>query len=116
NRIIGEIGKVAKKLGVDPQLLAELEAAAKENQFSKAVDQIKSGIPSVLLIDGHNPLTLLHSALSEGLHAKTDEECLDIAHSIRVLLAELAERTAQVLKEESELTNAVKNLLKRKAT
>ncbi len=31
-------------------------------------------IPAVLLIDGHNPLTLLHDLLSEGIHELDDDE------------------------------------------
>jgi hypothetical protein len=70
----------------------------------------------VLLIDGRNPLSLLHSALSEGLHEHTDEECLEIAQDIRVVLTELADRISLALKEEAELTQAVSRLLNRKST
>ncbi len=60
-RIIEEIGKVAAKIKPSKET-AELFAKAKiETQFSTAIDMIKSAIPETLLIDGHNPLTLLHS-------------------------------------------------------
>jgi hypothetical protein len=115
-RIIGEISKVAAKLGAQHEVLREFEAAAKETQFSKAIEQIKHGIPQTLLIDGqHNPLTLLHDALSQGLHADTDEECLAIAQAIRVVLTELAERISEALKKKAELTTAVSQLLTRKS-
>jgi hypothetical protein len=115
-RIIREIAKAAKKLGAKPEILQRFEAAAKETQFSKAIEEIKDGIPSVLLIDGqHNPLTLLHGALSEGLHEHTDEECLEIAKEIRIVLTELADRLSQALKEQAELKNAVTRLLSRKS-
>jgi len=85
-------------------------------QFSKAIDQVKSAIPQVLLIDGqHNPLTLLHTALSEGLHDHSDEECLEIAQDIRLVLTELAERASTALREEAELEKSVARLLGRKA-
>ncbi len=114
-RIIEQIGNVAARLGAKPDVLKEFQAAAKETQFSTAIEQIRHGIPDVLLIDGqHNPLTLLHSALSEGLHANTDAECLEIAQAIRVVLTELAERISLALKKEEELTTAVSRLLKRK--
>jgi hypothetical protein len=115
-RIIGEIAKVAAKLGAKSNVLEEFKAAAKETQFSAAINQIKHGIPETLLIDGHhNPLTLLHDALSEGLHANTDAECLELAHAIRVVLTELAERISLALKQEKELTTAVSKLLNRKS-
>lgn len=116
DRIIGQIAKVAEKLGARPDVLEEFKAAAAETQFSKAIEQIKHGIPDVLLIDGqHNPLTLLHSALSEGLHGQSDEECLEIAKEIRIVLTELAERISFALKKEAELTEAVSQLLNRKS-
>ena len=115
-RIIQEIAKVAKKLGAKPEALKRFEAAAQETQFSKAIEDIKDGIPPALLIDSqHNPLTLLHSALSEGMHAHTDAECLELAKDIRVVLTDLAERLSQALKEHSELNNAVTRLMTRKS-
>jgi hypothetical protein len=80
--------------------------------LGKAVDAVKAALPAVLLIKGHNPLTLLHRALSEGLHAQTDKQCLELATSIRVVLTELAECITQVLKDEAELKQAGTRLLK----
>jgi hypothetical protein len=114
SRIIHEIAKASAKLGASPEMIAQLEQAEKETQFSKAIEQIKAGIPAPLLIHGHNPLTLLHTALSEGLHDHTDAECLEIAEEIRLVLTELAERVSQALKEEAELKQAVSRLMGRK--
>ncbi len=112
NRIIDEIIKVCERIGASPKVIKELEKAKGETQFKKAVHKIKKGLPDVLKIDGHNPLLLLHSALSEGLHAQNDEQCLELATSIRVVMTELAERLDQALKEEAELKTAVSRLLK----
>ena len=49
---------------------------------------IKDGIPESLLVDGHNPLTVLYTALSAGIHGQTDELCLERAASIRLVLAD----------------------------
>lgn len=110
-RIIEEIIRVAQKLGASKEQTDDLIAAKDETQFSRAVDAIKHGVPQALLIDGHNPLSLLHSALSEGLHAQTDEQCLELATSIRVVLTELVDRMGLALKEEGELKSAVSRLL-----
>jgi hypothetical protein len=115
-RIIQEMAKVAKKLEAPESDLKLFEIAATETQFSSAIDKIKTAIPSALRIDSHNPLTLLHDALSDGLHARSDEECLEYAREIRVVLTDLAERMAQVLKENSELKEAVSKLLGRRRT
>jgi len=60
----------------------------------------------------HNPLLLLHNALSQGVHTHSEEECLSLATSIRAVLIELADKLAQALKEEKELSDAVAKLLK----
>src|SRR6266496_2162514 len=74
NRLLDEIIKVCQRLNADANLITNLETARKETQFSKAIDIVKDGIPDVLRINGHNPLTLLHTALSDGLHEQSDEE------------------------------------------
>lgn len=109
-RLIDEIIKVAKKVGGTPELIEELEAAKKETQFKSAIDCIKHGLPTVILINGHNPLLLLHSALSEGIHAQTDESCLELATSIREVLFVLAEKIGQALKARAGLDAAVARL------
>jgi hypothetical protein len=114
NQILDDIIKVARK--VAPEMAQALEAAKNENQFLRAVESVKNAIPQALLIEGHNPLTLLHSALSEGLHAETDEHCLELAHDVRIVLAELAERISQALKDEAELNAAISRLMKPKET
>jgi hypothetical protein len=107
---------VSQKIGASKEILDDLSAAKNETQFSKAVGTIKHGIPQALLINGHNPLMLLHSALSEGLHAQTDEQCLELATSIRVVLTDLVDRLGNALKDEAELNAAVNRLLKANAS
>lgn len=114
NRILNEIIKVAEKLGATKEALAPLQDAVNETQFSKALAVARDAIPQTLLINGHNPLSLLHGALSEGVHGRSDEECLEIASSVRVVLAELSDRLAQALKDEAELAKALGTLMNRK--
>jgi hypothetical protein len=76
-----------------------------------AVESVKHALPQALMINGHNPLTLLHAALAESLHTRPDEDCLTLAMSIRVILSELTERLGQAHKDEAELKQAVSRLL-----
>ena len=112
SRIIAEMKRAAERVGVTAEQLASFDAAISETQFSRAIDEVKDAIPAALMVKSHNPLTLLHNALSKGLHAKTDEECLALATSIRVVLTDLAERISAVMKNEEELNQAVSRLLK----
>ncbi|MGB3609888.1 MAG: hypothetical protein WA987_05875 [Cellvibrio sp.] len=109
-RIFDEILKVVKKINPDNEVIEELERAKKETQFTKAVDSIKHALPQALFINGYNPLTLLHSALSEGVHAHDDAGCLELAADVRTVLFEFAERLGEALKEEATLNSAVNRL------
>lgn len=113
NRIFDEIIRVSRHLKADEALLAELEEAKNETQFTKAVEAIKHSLPQSLLVNGQNPLFLLHRALSAGVHELSDEECLELAADARVILVEFAERMAQAMKDEVELTNAIQRLAQR---
>ncbi len=111
SRLVDEIIKVAKTIGASQETIDALSVSRDEQQFSKAVKDLKHAIPQSLLIDGHNPLVLLHGALSQGVHDLPDAECLSLATSIRVILVELAEKLGQALKDEKELSDAVSRLL-----
>lgn len=113
NTLLDEIRKVCVAIGGHEAAIAELEKAKGETQFSKAIDMVSSGLPESLKIEGHNPLTLLHSALSQNIHADHDEECLVSAKATRVVLVELARRIDETLKERSEVALAVAELNKK---
>jgi hypothetical protein len=111
NRIFREIVKVLERLGASEDNLKTLNTAIEETQFTKALEIAKPAMPESLLINGHNPLKLLHNALSDGIHNMSDEDCLGYAASVRVVLGELSERLSQALKDEAELTHAISRLL-----
>ena len=110
NRIIDKLQEVCEKYDNNTELIKQLELAKKEVQFSTAIELIKQNIPSSLLIDGHNPLKLLHKALSIGLHDMTDEECLKRSNVIRNVLMKLCLRINELLTDDKEFKKAV-NLL-----
>jgi hypothetical protein len=110
NHLIDEIVKTCRKIPKAESFISILEEARGETQFSKAIKKIGDAIPDGLRIDGHNPLTLLHQALSRDLHSASDEDCLEAATAIRIVLIELSERMAQITRENSELKTALSNL------
>jgi hypothetical protein len=116
DKILDEIRQVAVAQNASPEVIATLDRAAKTNSFKRAVEEIKDAIPPVLFLKGgHNPLTLLYKALSEGVHEDDDAECLERAQDIRTVLSELAARTKQALENTKEVDAAVKRLLNRGA-
>lgn len=111
NRIISEILRVAQTVGAPQPSIDELNAAIAEKRFTAALEMVKGSMPQSLLIQGQNPLALLHNALSDGVHGRSDQECLNLAVSVRTVLVELSERMSQVLKDEKELKEAVSILV-----
>ena len=103
--LVKELREAAMKLGVKD--VTVYDAALKATQFSTAVKMLKDAIPGKLLIlDGENPLTLLYQPLSVQLHGLTDEQCLQQASDIRLVLSAMLENIADVLKDQDELRDA----------
>jgi hypothetical protein len=115
DHIFDEIIKVARRLEVNEEEIKKMEAAKADYRFTHAINDMKMFIPESLKINGRNPLTLLHAALSKDIHKKTDADCLALARSVRLILTELAERISTALQEKKEIDEAVAELLKREA-
>jgi hypothetical protein len=114
NEILDEIIRVCKTVNAPQSLIEELDNAKKEVSFTAAIDQIKSALPQGLMIHGENPLLALHGALSVGLHNDGDDECLRLAHAVRLVLTDLVERMSILRQENRELHSAVQHLIAKK--
>lgn len=68
----------------DKYLLALQETKNVQNT-SKKIALVKDLLPPILSANGFNPLGTLYKILSEGIHNKSDDECVDIANSIRII-------------------------------
>ncbi len=110
NEIIDLIIKAANTYHADPMLIAELEKAKKESEFAKSMEIIKHEFPDALKIAGENPLTALNTALSTGIHNKSDKECLELAQSVRTILCSFVERFTELSKNNDNLKKALKNI------
>ena len=109
--LVTEIRRVAERLGVED--LGVYDIALQKTGFSEAVKMLSDKLPEKLLIlGGENPLTLLYKPLSMQLHELTDEQCLQQATDIRIVLTVLLENIADVLKAQNELHDAVTRLKK----
>jgi hypothetical protein len=109
--LVAELIRAAKATNAEQSVVTQLESARKQTQFKQAVETVKAAIPNHLLVNGHNPLVLIHGALSDGLHNKSDESCLEMAHSVRLVLSDFSLKMAAALKDQSDLQDAVSQLL-----
>jgi hypothetical protein len=79
------------------------------------IDAIKDLIPAALRPGGTNPLRELHSALSEGLHAQSDEECLEYSSHIRESLTFLVEQVTRTRQNAKTYAETIKALQEKRA-
>jgi len=116
--LVSSILEVAKATNAPAGQIEMLKNAQAERQFSKAIDTLRdvSSIPAVMLIDGHNPLLLLHDLLSEGIHQFGDQECLERAQDAEVILCDIAKRMQIAMTEHKTVKTAISNILKRKSS
>ena len=109
--LVRKLRDAAEKLGTPPEKLKVFEEALAQPQFSTAVDMLKDAIPAKLLIlDGRNPLTLLYKPLSMQIHDFSDDQCLEQAADIRIILNETFDTISRVLKDDEALKAAVNRL------
>lgn len=78
------------------------------------IELVKDLLPPILRPDGMNPLSVLHSALSEGLHADSDETCLEHAGVVREVLVFLVNQVAASKAASKSFTDSMRKLLERK--
>ena len=110
DRILKEVRKAAERLGANEDLLSSLDRAKEETQFSKAINLVKNVLPDGLKVQGQDPLKLLHGVLSKGVHNLSDEECLERAQAVRIILTKLVSNIARVTTDEHEVSAAIKKL------
>jgi len=91
-----------------------LEKTKKTIIAQEKIDLVKHLLPSSLRPSGMNPLDILHGQLSEGLHEKSDEECLEIASNLKNILTFLLEQIMRDKEAKKIFTESMKKVLERK--
>ena len=99
----------------DKQKYATALAAVKKTTVTQEkIELVKDLLPASLRPNGINPLDALHSALSAGLHAESEEDCLEYAEAVRDALVFLVNRLVRTKSENKSFTDSMKKLLDKK--
>lgn len=98
------------------EYLIALEKTKKTRVTQEKIDLVKDLLPSILKPNGMNPLGVLHSELSEGLHAASDEACLENANHIKGILMFLQNQIIQSKEAAKSFTSSMKVLLDKKSS
>lgn len=91
-----------------------LEKTKKTRIAQEKIDLVKDMLPQSLKPDNINPLGVIHSALSEGLHSLSDEECIKQAEIIRGSLTFLVNQVIKTKNESKSFTDGMRKLLRKK--
>lgn len=110
NEIIELILKAANMYNADKELIEQLKQAKKEDEFAKSMEHLKHEFPDALKIQNENPLSALNTALSAGIHNRSDEECLNLAQDIRTILSSFVERFTELSKNDTAVKKAFKEV------
>lgn len=92
-----------------------LQKTKETQNTSEKIKLIKDLLPSSLRPDNMNPLGILYGLLSEGIHNKSDDECIDIAQEIQNIIVFLIKHIIRSKDEKKEFTESMKKILKKKA-
>ncbi|MFZ0246437.1 hypothetical protein [Candidatus Binatus sp.] len=118
DQLVTLVEQAVKESGLsDEDIKENLEAIArarKAPRFEDKVNLAADALPKRLLVGGTNPLKSLFKLLSDGLHAREDDECIEIVDAIDYLLSyllvALKEHREQQLKYVEEI-QAVQSLI-----
>jgi hypothetical protein len=116
--IIDELLDSIAEMLTGPELAtyeAALEQTKKTRVTQDKIALVKDLLPKSLRPDGMNPLDVLHGALSEGLHEKSEEECLEVAEHLRTVLIFLVGQVAAHKATAKEFSESMKALLEKRA-
>ncbi len=104
---------------IDEEHKAEYKIALEKTKHTRVtqdkIDLVKDLLPSILKPNGMNPLGVLHSELSEGLHAETDNACLENANHIKSILTFLINQIILSKNSSKGFTDSMKSLLEKKS-
>lgn len=92
-----------------------LEKTKRTIVTAEKIELVKDLLPPILRPEGMNPLSALHSALSQGLHAETDESCLELAGHCRETLVFLVNQVAASKESAKAFTASMRKLLDKKS-
>jgi hypothetical protein len=98
------------------QYIIALEKTKATRVTQEKIDLIKDLLPSILRPNGMNPLGVLHSELSEGLHSQEDEQCLEISTHIRDILTFLLDQILLSKQTAQKFTSSMKSLLDKRSS
>jgi len=115
NDLLDLIADVAREQGFATDQVAELDRIKASRVFDHKITFASKILPLSLQPGGQNPVDLLHDIASDGIHNKSEDECIELfdisRHVFEYLFRELEVRKADA----AQYSGGLKDLLAKKA-
>jgi hypothetical protein len=84
NDVLDVLAEAAQEHSFAAEELKKIKDAKRSFRFDDKIDYAAKLLPPYLLPEGKpNPIDVLHDLTSDGLHSKSEEECIDVFDKVR---------------------------------
>jgi hypothetical protein len=115
NDLLDLIADAAHASDPESPLLARLAEMKGKKRFADKIDYAAEMLPKTIRRGGHNPIATLHDLASDGLHNKSDDECVDIFDGCKLAFEYVITRLREDHDEDAAYQEAMKALAAKKA-
>jgi hypothetical protein len=107
--LIEVVAQLAEAHQIDTEIIKQVRAAKTERTtYDQKLKIAATVLPKSLVIDGVNPLDVLYSLVSAGLHDLTEEQCIEIADETKSVFEYTFTRLRAEISERKEFAEKVK--------
>ena len=96
-----------KSEGADQKEIDAIESAISSKIFDDKIKIISRNIPGAVPQAANNPITIMYDRLSDGIHRRSDNECIEVAQKVRFMLIRLL---VELKKEQDAKKEYLENL------
>lgn len=114
NAILDMIAEESRTVGFAPEHLAKLETVKTNGLFKDKIDLASAILPPSLRPGGHNPIDALHDLSSDGIHHRTEEECIQAFDRVRFVFEYLFREIDARRRSAAEYADAVAKIASQK--
>ncbi len=112
-KLLTDIGALMKNDSEQETYKQRLANVQDSKSAEARIAVVKELLPASLRPGGINPLATLHDALSQGIHAESDEECLAIAEATRASLVYLIEQVETARQSANAFQSSIQSIKKK---
>lgn len=112
NPILKLLYEIKEHTNAESEDLKKIQEAINGKDFSRKTEVASQILPDSLVVDGLNPLKLIHEDLSAGLHGLTEERCTEISQELSWAVEYVIRELNRQQKSKREFAEKMKTLAK----